>query len=357
VVLLSDKERVALEQMAGQYTSPYYQVIRSKIVLLAAEGLSNKEIAQRLDIPRPVASRWRKRFFEASSGTRRSILSRAATRFFPLRWSFRSKLWQFSNSEIAAEAVRRGFVAKISGATVWRRLNEDAIRPWHHRSWIFPRDPNFEIRAGRVLDLYHRQWQGKRLGPREYLLSADEKTSIQARSLPPGPNGVMRVEHEYERKGALAYLVALDVHYSRIFGRCEPSSGIEPFDRLLSQIMNSEPYGSAERVFLIVDNGSSHRGEASINRIQEKWPRLQPVHLPVRASWLNQIEIYFSILKRKALTPVDSASLEDLKERILGFQERYARIVKPFEWKFTRADHTNLMAEISAYEEPLAKSA
>ena len=182
VVLLSDKERVALEQMAGQYTSPYYQVIRSKIVLLAAEGLSNKEIAQRLDIPRPVASRWRKRFFEASSGTRRSILSRAATRFFPLRWSFRSKLWQFSNSEIAAEAVRRGFVAKISGATVWRRLNEDAIRPWHHRSWIFPRDPNFEIRAGRVLDLYHRQWQGKRLGPREYLLSADEKTSIQARA-------------------------------------------------------------------------------------------------------------------------------------------------------------------------------
>ena len=83
VVLLSDKERVALEQMAGQYTSPYYQVIRSKIVLLAAEGLSNKEIAQRLDIPRPVASRWRKRFFEASSGTRRSILSRAATRFSP----------------------------------------------------------------------------------------------------------------------------------------------------------------------------------------------------------------------------------------------------------------------------------
>lgn len=101
---------------------------------------------------------------------------------FPLRWSFRSKLWQFSNSEIAAEAVRRGFVSKISGATVWRRLNEDAIRPWHHRSWIFPRDPNFEIRAGRVLDLYHRQWQGKRLGPREYLLSADEKTSIQARA-------------------------------------------------------------------------------------------------------------------------------------------------------------------------------
>jgi|TARA_B100000315_G_C14463123_1_gene534694 transposase len=271
-------------------------------------------------------------------------------------------LSRFSSSEIAAEAVRRGYVAKISGATVWRWLNEDAIRPWHHRSWIFPKDPDFEIKAGRVLDLYHRQWQGKRLGPREYVLSADEKTSIQARArkhdiLPPGPNGVMRVEHEYERKGALAYLAALDVHDSRIFGRCEPSSGIEPFDRLLSQIMNSEPYGSAERVFLIVDNGSSHRGEASINRIQGKWPRLQPVHLPVHASWLNQIEIYFSILKRKALTPVDFASLEDLKERILGFQERYTRIVKPFEWKFTRADLTNLMAKLSAYEAPLAKSA
>ena len=271
-------------------------------------------------------------------------------------------LSRFSSSEIAAEAVQRGFVAKISGATVWRWLNEDAIRPWYHRSWIFPRDPDFETKAGRVLDLYHRQWQGKPLGSREYVLSADEKTSIQARArkhetVPPASNRVARVEHEYERKGALAYLAALDVHNGRIFGLCEPSSGIEPFNRLLSLIMSRKPYCSAKKVYLIVDNGSSHRGQASIDRIQEKWPNLQPVHLPVHASWLNQIEIYFSILKRKALTPIDFASLEELEARILGFQERYGHIAKPFKWKFTRRDLAELIDKLQFYDTPLEKSA
>lgn len=271
-------------------------------------------------------------------------------------------LSKFSSSEIAQEAVRRGFVASISDKTVWRWLNEDAIRPWYHRSWIFPRDPNFEIKAGRVLDLYHRQWQGRPLGPREYVLSADEKTSIQARArkhetLPPAPNRPMRVEHEYKREGALAYLAALDVHNGKVFGRCEASSGIESFDRLLSQIMCCEPYCSADKVFLIVDNGSSHRGQASVDRIQARWPNLLLVHLPIHASWLNQIEIYFSILKRKALSPADFASLEELKARIVGFQDRYARTAAPFEWKFNRTDLSELMAKLSRYDAPLAKMA
>ena len=271
-------------------------------------------------------------------------------------------LSRFSCSEIAAEAVQRGFVAKISGATVWRWLNEDAIRPWYHRSWIFPRDPDFQTKAGRVLDLYHRQWQGKPLGPREYVLSADEKTSIQARvrkhvTLPPASNRAARVEHEYERKGALAYLAALDVHNGRIFGLCESSSGIEPFNRLLSLIMSRKPYCSAKKVYLIVDNGSSHRGQTCIDRIQGKWPNIHPVHLPIHASWLNQIEIYFSILKRKALTPIEFASLEELEARILGFQERYGRIATPFKWKFTRTDLAEMIDKLRFYDTPLAKSA
>ena len=182
-------------------------------------------------------------------------------------------------------------------------------------------------------------------------------TSSQARNRPPASNRVARVEHEYERKGALAYLAALDVHNGRIFGLCEPSSGIEPFNRLLSLIMSRKPYCSAKKVYLIVDNGSSHRGQASIDRIQEKWPNLQPVHLPVHASWLNQIEIYFSILKRKALSPIDFASLEELEARILGFQERYGHIAKPFKWKFTRTDLAELIDKLRFYDTPLAKSA
>ena len=201
-------------------------------------------------------------------------------------------LSRYSSNEIASEAVSRGIVAQISSATVWRWLSEDAIRPWHHRSWIFPRAPDFQEKAERVLDLYQGIWEGRLLGPDEYVISADEKTSIQARSrkhaiIPPGPGQSMRVEHEYERKGALAYLAALDVRRAKVFGRCEATSGIEPFDRLVEQVMSQEPYHSAKRVFLIIDNGSSHRGERCVRRLQKAWPNVVPVHLPVHASWLN----------------------------------------------------------------------
>ena len=89
----------------------------------------------------------------------------------------------------------------------------------------------------------------------------------------------------------------MDVHDPArgLFGRCEAKTGIEPFGRLVEQVMSCEPYASAQRVFWIVDNGSSHAGKRSIDRLQGRWPNLVLVHLPVHASWLNQIEIYFSI--------------------------------------------------------------
>lgn len=100
--------------------------------------------------------------------------------------------------------------------------------------------------------------------------------------------------------------------------------------------MTQEPYRSARRVFWILDNGSSHRGAASVRRLQAQYPHLIPVHGPVHASWLNQIEIYFAILQRKALTPNDLPSLEAAEQRLLRFQDYYESIAKPFEWKFTR---------------------
>lgn len=245
-------------------------------------------------------------------------------------------LSRYSTRELAGEVVRRGIVATISGATIWRWLDEDAIRPWYHRSWIFPRDPDFEAKAGRVLDLYQGLWAGQRLGANDYVISADEKTSIQARlrrhaTEPPGAGQAMRVEHEYERKGALAYLAAWDVRRARLFGRCDSATGIVPFGRLITQVMSQEPYASAERVFWIVDNGSSHRGQAFIRRLESTWPNLIVVHLPIHASWLNQIEIYFSILERKALRPNAFDSLPAVEQRILAFQDRYEQSAKPFE--------------------------
>ena len=225
-------------------------------------------------------------------------------------------LARWSSAELAREAVTRGICEQISGVTVWRWLSQDAIKPWQHRSWIFPRDPKFAEKAGRILDLYSGRWEGELLHPGDYVVCCDEKPSIQARSrkhatLPAaaGINRGQRVEHEYERRGALCYLAAWDARRARLFDRCAPKDGIVPFDALVDQFMSVEPYNKARRVFVIVDNGSAHRGRKSIDRLQGAWPNLILVHTPVHASWLNQCEIYFSIVQRKALTPTTSPTL------------------------------------------------
>jgi DDE superfamily endonuclease len=102
----------------------------------------------------------------------------------------------------------------------------------------------------------------------------------------------------------------MDVHRAKFFGRCERSTGIEPFNRLVTQVMTQPPYRDAQRVFWIMDNGSSHRCQPCVRRLKAAFPNLFPVHGPVHASWLNQIEICFSIVERKALTPNDFNSLE-----------------------------------------------
>jgi hypothetical protein len=263
--------------------------------------------------------------------------------------------------DLARAAVEQGIVASISGTTVWRWLSADAIKPWQHRSWIFPRDNNFAVKAGRILDLYARRWQHKPLEADEYVISTDEKTSMKARcrchhTLPPGPGQTMRVEHEYQRKGALAYLAALDVHHARVLGRCEDTSGIVPFSRLVEQVMTTQPYACARRVFFIADNGSSHRGQASIDRMAKAWPTAKLVHLPIHASWLNQIEIYFSIIQRKVLAPNDLHDLDAVADRIIAFQDYWQATGTPFDWKFTRTDLNHLLARITTHE-PLAAAA
>jgi hypothetical protein len=127
------------------------------------------------------------------------------------------------------------------------------------------------------------------------------------------------------------------VRRGQVFGRSERKGGIAPFDRLVHQVMTKAPYASAPRVFWIVDNGSSHRGQASIKRLQGRWPNLVPVHTPVHASWLNQVEIYFSIVQRKVLTPND-------------FEQLYNQIAEPFGWKFTRNALSQLLKRLAQRE-------
>src|SRR6185437_11067530 len=185
----------------------------------------------------------------------RSDLAPGAQRSFPpslvvavkalaceLPYEYEVPLSRWSLPEIRREVIDRGLVASIGETTLWRWLTEDAIRPWSHRSWIFPRDPDFERKAARVLDLYEGRWQGTLLSPRDCVVCADEKTSVQARrrchaTLPTGHARPMRVEHEYDRLGAWSYLAAWDVRRARVYGRCERGSSIAAFDRLVAHVM------------------------------------------------------------------------------------------------------------------------
>ena len=279
IVTLSGSERVELEARARKYTSSYLDVIRAKIVLLAAHGLSNDVIAARLDTPRQIVSTWRKRFCEHRLlGLDGQPRGGRHVRFSPQPRRRRQGpgLWTSSPTGCAALAVVRARVVARS----------------HHAG------------AGR----------------------GDQRDDD----------------------------LAVAERHARVFGRCEARIGIAPFDCLVADVMNREPYRSAARVFWVLDNGSAHRGARAVERLPAAWPTLIPVGTPIHASWLNQIEIYFSIVQRKVLTPNEFDNLEAVAERLLPFETRYEQMARPFEWKFTRPDLVNVLARYSEVHEAAA---
>jgi transposase len=364
-VRLTEQERWTLQGRVRRPTTQHRQVLRAQIVLTAADGQTNVQIARRLGITPSTARKWRRRFCAEGLDGLGDRHRSGRPRVFPAAVVAEAKAVacelpttrgvptsRWSLADLREELIATRLLDDVAISTLWRWLDADPIKPWQHRSWIFPRDPDFAVKAGRVLDLYERQFQGGRLEPGEFVISADEKTSIQARcrchpTLPPAATRAMRIEHEYERGGALAYLAAWDVHQARLFGRCEPSTGIQPFGRLVEQVMESEPYAAARRVFWIVDNGSSHRGRASVERLEGAWENLTLIHLPVHASWLNQIEIYFSIVQRKVLSPNDFTNLPEVEQRLLAFQHRYQQTAVPFDWRYSRTDLNALLRRLA----------
>ena len=373
-IIVSEAERTQLQAVVRARTAPVRSAQRAWIVLAAADGLSNAQIARDLGVHPDTVRTWRGRFaaesidgltdrprsgrppvFPATVRAEVKMLacSLPAEQGVPLsRWSCR---------DLAVEAVSRGITSAVSESTVRRWLSTDALKPWQYRSWISPRDPDFAAKGSRVLELYDRRWDGQPLGPDEYVISADEKSQLQAlrrrhADLPPEPERPRRVEFDYTRGGTLAYFAALDVHRAMVMGRCAPTTGIAPFNDLVTQVMTQEPYASARRVFWVVDNGSSHAGQVSVERMSHAWPNAQLVHLPVHASWLNQIEIFFSIVQRKVITPTNFTDLTELEARLLDFQTRYNATAGPFHWRYTKADLHAYLQRLAAHE-PLSPAA
>ena len=266
-------------------------------------------------------------------------------------------LARWSGPELAAEITKAGLASPISPSSVLRILAEHPIKPWQYQSWIYPRDPDFATKATVILDLYQGYYQGKRLRPGDQVISVDAKPPIQARARchptsPPGPGRPIRVEHEYQRQGALALLAALDVHTGKVFASTPATTGIAPFMALIGQVMSAGPYKSASRVFVIVDNGSDHRGKKAARRLRDAYPNAIMIHTPVHASWLNQVEVVFSIIQKKVISPNDFASTAQLAATLLAFIDRYNQTARPFNWKYTAADLARLLDRINAHEKP-----
>ena len=251
----------------------------------------------------------------------------------------------------------------ISARRVWRILRRAAIQPWRYRSWMFPRDAHFGPTAAAILDLSAGVWQGQPLGNHDFVISSDEKTSIQARirchpSVAPTPGEPLRIEPAYQRGGAVQYVAAWDVWRGLVFGRCEAKTGIASFGRLVDQVRQHAPYCHADRVFWVVDKGSSHRGQNAIKRLEAQYPNAMMVHTPVHASWLNQIEISFSIMQRKVLTPNDFESLVAVEGRLKRFAQLHNAHPKPCNWQFDRQQRGDDMTRLNKRrgergEEPL----
>jgi transposase len=368
-VTLTAAQRATLTTRARGAKTAHRDRLRAQLVLAAARGRDNARIAADLGITVDTVRKWRGRFAARGldglrdlprSGRPRRIseLTRAAVVALACQLPAATgvPLSRWTGPELLAELTRAAPQEKLSASSVLRILAEHPVKPWQYQSWISPRDPDFHAKAAVILDLYQGFYQGTRLQPGDRILSVDAKPSIQARgrcrpTVPAARGRPARVEHEYVRHGALALLAALDVHTGKVFAATPQATGIAPFTDLISQVMKRPEYKAAPRVFVIVDNGSDHRGQAAAARLRDAYPNAIMIHTPVHASWLNQVEIVFSVIQKKVLTPGDFPGLGTLSHALLAFVNRYNRTARPFNWKFTADDLTALLHRITQHEQ------
>src|SRR5580704_2838053 len=325
-VTLTAAERTTLKERAGGATTAYRDRLRALIVLGAARGRDNARIAADLRVAVDTVRKWRGRFAvrgpdgladlpRCGRPRRISELTRAAVVALACQLPAATgvPLSRWTGPELLAELTRAGVDRELSASSVLRILSEHPVKPWQYRSWISPRAPDFEARAAVILDLYQGYSMGTPLQPGDRIMSVDAKPSIQARgrcrpTIAAARGRPVRVEHEYVRHGALALLAALDVRTGKVFAATSDTTGIAPFMDLMGQVMSRPEYKDAARVFVIVDNGSDHRGQPAADRLRDAYPNAIMIHTPVHASWLNQVPVNRPSARRHARVSLHPAT-------------------------------------------------
>jgi hypothetical protein len=353
---LTGREKRELRHAKRSGTLPARVVVRILIILLADDRKTMAATARLLGCCEQTVLNQRQRFLERRAEGALTALRDLPRSGRPCTYTAAMRtqvvavvcetlhqrelpLSRFAMRDLLPIVRREADLPHLSTSTLARVLDQNALKPWRYRYWLYPRDPEFVSKACVVLDLYAGLWCGEPLGPADYVISADEKTMQVLQRCHPGqpaaPGYAQRVEFEYVRHGTVAYHAAWDVQRGRIFGLVVPNTCIATFTELLDLVMQQQPYHSAARVFWIVDGGSAHHPNTFPARLQAQYSNALAVALPTHSSWLNQIEIYFSIVQRKVLTPLDVRDGAHLTQRVLDFQNYYQQTARPFHWKFT----------------------
>lgn len=256
-------------------------------------------------------------------------------------------LARWSCAELALALVSLGLVAQIASSTVWRWLQAERLKPWRFHVWQHIRDPLFLERARAVLPLYEQAVELLKRGI--WVLCVDEKTSLQARQgidhpLPAWPGSPAHVAARYIRRGAVQLFAVLSVADGQVYGCCRARKCFADFQAFFLEVVVPQAVErGVSEIKLILDHGPTHapkqlEGWLAQQQQTRAWPfTVQVVWLPKYASWLDQIEIWFSILQRKALTPNHFVNLAALQQRILEFIVHYNRTARPVQWSYTIA--------------------
>lgn len=249
-------------------------------------------------------------------------------------------LSRWSSAELAKAAQQKGIVPSISPSTIRSWLQEEKIKPWQYHSWQKPTDPHFLEKAVPILNLYEQAQNLARLG--HLVVCVDEKTSIQARKISGGataasPGHPMRVGDRYQRKGALQLFAALWVSTGETIASCFDRKRFVEFQTFLQMLFNSLWCKNQCCLHLILDNGTTHAPKKIKQWIKTlRLPFEVQLHwLPIHASWLDQIEIVFSQLQRKVLTPNHFENLQDLENVLMNHFAQRNQEPKPIEWTYT----------------------
>jgi transposase len=342
-VEVSDEDRRELERIVRAASSEVRMVERARIVLAASEGLTTEQIAARVGCGERMVKKWRPRYARHGieglkdaprSGaplthgpqTRALLIAKACTRPDPSAEGARRERWTYE--ELGREVGMSGSQAHVI-------LSRAEIKPHRTDYWVMTdySRPEFEERMGEICGLY--------IDPPENVLvvSIDEKTGIQAKAptkpdQPPAPGKPGRREHEYTRNGNQCLFACLNVQEGDVLAM--PSKTRNQFDliRFLDQLDDEIPIVEGQQIVAITDNLST-RGTENVNKWLADHPRWSFQFTPKHASWLNQVEIFFSILWRRLLKHGIFTSEIDLAEQMLAFVETYNQTAKPFKWTYT----------------------